>query len=43
MAKHTQTIRRQFADKRFECVLPICGIGTYLPLPQYSLYSATEP
>ena len=29
MAKHTQTIRRQYADKLFECVWPFCGIGTY--------------
>ena len=27
VAKHTQTIRRQFADKLFECVWPFCGIG----------------
>ena len=27
MAKHTQTIRRQFADELFECVWPFCGIG----------------
>ena len=26
MAKHTQKIRRQFADKLFECVWPFCGI-----------------
>ena len=26
MGKHTQTIRRQFPDKLFECVWPICGI-----------------
>ena len=24
MAKHTQTIRRQIADKLFECVWPFC-------------------
>ena len=24
MVKHTQTIRRQFADELFECVWPIC-------------------
>ena len=29
MAKHTQTIRRQFADKLFECVWPFCGIGAF--------------
>ena len=27
MAKHTQTIRRQFAEELFECVWPFCGIG----------------
>ena len=27
MAKHTQTICRQFADELFECVWPFCGIG----------------
>ena len=27
MAKHTQTIRRQFADELFECVWLFCGIG----------------
>ena len=27
MAKHTQTIRRQFANELFECVWPFCGIG----------------
>ena len=27
MAKHTQTIRRQFADELFECVWPFFGIG----------------
>ena len=27
MAKHTQTIRRQFADKLFECVWPFYEIG----------------
>ena len=26
MAKHTQTIRRQFAKELFECVWPFCGI-----------------
>ena len=29
MAKHTQTIRRQFADDLFECVWPFCGIGAW--------------
>ena len=31
MVKHTQTIRRQFADELelFDCVWPFCGIGTY--------------
>ena len=28
MAKHTQTIRGQFADELFECVWPICGSST---------------
>ena len=28
MIKHTQTIRRQFADDLFECVWPFCEIGT---------------
>ena len=28
MVKHTQTIRRQFADELFECVWPICRIAT---------------
>ena len=27
VAKHSQTIRRQFADELFECVWPFCGIG----------------
>ena len=27
MVKHTETIRRQIADKLFECVLPFCEIG----------------
>ena len=27
MVKHTETIRRQFADELFECVWPFCGIG----------------
>ena len=27
MVKYTQTIRWQFADEFFECVLPFCGIG----------------
>ena len=27
MVKHTQTIRRQFAEELFECVRPFCGIG----------------
>ena len=27
MVKHTQTIRRQIADKLFECVWPFCEIG----------------
>ena len=27
MVKHTQTIRRQFADELFECVWPFCGVG----------------
>ena len=26
MAKHTQTIRQQFADELFECVWPFCRI-----------------
>ena len=26
MAKHTQTIRRQFADELFECVWSFCEI-----------------
>ena len=30
MAKHTETIRRQFADELFQCVSPFCGIGAYL-------------
>ena len=25
--KHTETIRRQFADELFECVWSFCGIG----------------
>ena len=29
MVKHTQTIRRQFADELFEYVWPICGVGAY--------------
>ena len=29
MVKHTQTIRRQIADKLFECVGPFCEIGAY--------------
>ena len=27
MVKHTQTIRRQFADELFECVWSFCEIG----------------
>ena len=27
MAKHTQIIRRQFADELFEYVWPFCGVG----------------
>ena len=27
MVKHTQTIRRRFADELFECVWPFCEIG----------------
>ena len=27
MVKHTQKIRRQFADELLECVLPFCGVG----------------
>ena len=27
MAKHTQTIRRLFADELFECVWPFCGLA----------------
>ena len=27
MVKHTQTIRRQFAEELFECVWPFCEIG----------------
>ena len=26
MAKHTQTIRREFANELCECVWPFCGI-----------------
>ena len=29
MVKHTQTIRRQFADELFECVGPVCEIGAW--------------
>ena len=29
MAKHTQTIHREYADELFECVWPFCGIGAY--------------
>ena len=29
MVKHTQTIRRQFADELFECVWSFYGIGAY--------------
>ena len=29
MVKHTQTIRRQIADKLFECGWPFYGVGTY--------------
>ena len=28
MVKHTQTIRRQFADRLFECVWPFSAVGT---------------
>ena len=39
MVKHTQTIRRLFADKLFECVWPFCEIGalkvnSHLNMPQ---------
>ena len=27
MVKHTQKIRRQFADELFECVWPFCEFG----------------
>ena len=27
VAKHTQKIRRQFADELLECDWPFCGIG----------------
>ena len=27
IVKHTQTIRRQFADEMFECAWPFCDIG----------------
>ena len=27
MVKHTQTIRRQFADELYEYVSPFCGVG----------------
>ena len=27
MAKHTQTIRRQFADELFECVCSVLGLA----------------
>ena len=27
MAKHPQTIRRQFADELFECDWPFCGLA----------------
>ena len=29
MAKHTQAIRRKFANELFECVWPFCGTGAY--------------
>ena len=29
MVKHTQTIRRQFADELFESALPFCRIGAW--------------
>ena len=29
MAKHTQSIRRQYADELFECVWPFRGSGAY--------------
>ena len=28
MVKHTQTIHRQIANELFECVWPLCGVGT---------------
>ena len=27
MIKHTQTIRRQFADELFECIWSFCDVG----------------
>ena len=27
MVKHTEAIRRQFAEELVECVWPFCGIG----------------
>ena len=27
MVKHSQTIRRDFADELFECVWPFCEVG----------------
>ena len=35
MTKHTQAIRRQFADELFECVQPFCGIGAQSVNMQY--------
>ena len=38
MVKHTQTIRRQFADGLFKCVWPFCGIGASKVKKQYIVY-----
>ena len=32
MVKHTETIRRQFADEWFKCVWPLYGVGVELTL-----------
>ena len=38
MVKHTQTIRRQFADKLFECVWPFCSVGAQRVNPYVSAF-----
>ena len=42
MAKHTQTIRQQFADELFECVWPFCGIKILKYVNYYIAFKYTS-